>query len=305
MKKYHLTLLLVLLLVGLGVANFQVLRDLTDISTGLPVPVDNGRKDDGLTERPVVRIGVISRFAPNVTYTGYQPIMDYLNRLGTHRYELQLSTSYQDAVDRLLDGRVDASFLGSWIYGHIEAGDDLPPIAAPLNRDGLPDFQAVLVTRSDSDLESLSQLAGRRVALPSPQSWSGNWLNTNGLSSVNLTPADLDSLHHFDHHHTVVWQVLRGNFDAGVVKESVAEEYRSEGLRSVAFSPPIPGPPLVGRPDGDPAVFEEISRLLLALDPGIPADKHELESWSPEFSYGFTAVDRRQYRDAFLQEVPE
>jgi len=302
MKRILLPILLVTLVVLVGVANFLVLEDLTDISTKItPLPTRHIIGDD-LSHRPLVRIGVVSRFAPNVIYAGYQPIMDYLNHEGTRRYELQLSTSYQDAVDRLRQGKVDASFLGAWIFGHLESGEDLLSIAAPLNEQGRSEFHAVLVTRTASDLTSVSQLAGRKVALPSSQSWSGNWLQTNGLSDVGLSVADLDSIHHFDHHQTVVWQILRGNFDAGVVKESVAAEYRSEGLRTVAVSQAIPGPPLIGRRGVDPNVLVEISRLLLALDPDQPADRRVLESWTHEFSFGFTAVDRRHYQDAFQPE---
>ena len=302
MKRILLPIIIVTLVALVGVANFLVLEDLTDISTkSTPSTVGPAARND-LSGRPLVRIGVVSRFAPNVIYAGYQPIMDYLNHEGTRRYELQLSTSYQDAVDRLRQGKVDASFLGAWICGHLESGEDLLPIAAPLNEQGRSEFHAVLVTRAASDLTSLSQLAGRKVALPSPLSWSGNWLQTNGLADVGLAVADLDSIHHFDHHQTVVWQILRGNFDAGVVKESVAAKFRSEGLRTVTVSQAIPGPPLVGRRGADPDVLEEISRLLLALDPDQPADRRLLESWTHEFSFGFTAVDRRHYQDAFQQE---
>jgi len=302
MKRILLPIIFVVLLALVGVTNYLVLEDLTDISTRTtPLPTSPTTVND-LSNRPLVRIGVVSRFAPNVTYAGYQPIMDYLNHEGTRRYELQLSTSYQDAVNRLREGKVDASFLGAWIFGHLESAKDLLSIAAPLNENGHSEFHAVLVTREASDLTSLSQLAGLKVALPSPQSWSGNWLQTNGLADAGLSVADLDSIHHFDHHQTVVWQILRGNFDAGVVKESVAAEYRSEGLRTVTVSQAIPGPPLVGRRGVDPDILVEISSLLLALDPDLPADRRVLESWTHEFSFGFTAVDRRHYHDAFQPE---
>ncbi len=302
MKRILLPILLVALVALVGVTNYLVLEDLTDISTKIvPLPTSPTTGND-LANRSLVRIGVVSRFAPNVIYAGYQPIMDYLNHEGTHRYELQLSTSYQDAVNRLREGKVDASFLGAWIFGHLESNEDLLSIAAPLNENGRSEFHAVLVTSEASDLTSTSQLAGLKVALPSPQSWSGNWLQTNGLTDAGLSVADLDSIHHFDHHQTVVWQILRGNFDAGVVKESVAAEYRNEGLRTVAVSQAIPGPPLVGRRGVDPDVLVEISRLLLALDPDQPADRRVLDSWTHEFSFGFTAVDRRHYHDAFQSE---
>jgi phosphonate transport system substrate-binding protein len=250
-----------------------------------------------------VYIGVISRFAPNVIFNGYQPIMDYLNRNGTRHYALKLSTSYQDAVEDLRQGEVAASFLGAWIYAHLDADKDLVPLAAPLNASGRSDFHAILVTRPDTGIESVGDLAGRSVALPSADSWSGNWLQSAGLPAVGLSAADLDTIRHFDHHQTVVWQVLRGRFDAGVVKESVAERYRSEGLVAIAHSEPIPGPPLVGNRLGRREVLDEIAELLLRLDPAVPADRAVLDTWSNEFSDGFTVVDAARYHDAFRPGV--
>jgi len=301
MKRFLLPALLGALVLAAGLVNLLILEDLVDIGTGDPAIPPGPETLDETAPRPLVRIGVVSRFAPNVIYNGYQPIMEYLEREGFYRYELQLSTSYQDAVDRL-EGRVDASFLGAWIYSHLVADENLVPILAPLNAQGRSEFHAVLVTSAESDMHSLSDLRNLRVALPSPQSFSGNWLQSNGLKESGLTPADLDTLHHFAHHPTVVWQVLRGNFDAGVVKESVAAKYADEGLRRVAVSQAIPGPPLVGRRDVPPAVMAEIKSLLLALDRDQPDDRRVLDSWTPEFSHGFTAVDRDDYRHAFSPE---
>ena len=302
MKRFQLPALLGILVLVAGLVNLLILEDLADIRTGGLVLPPNPEFPDEPADRPIVRIGVVSRFAPNVIFNEYQPIMEYLEQEGFFRYELQLSSSYQDAVDRLREGRVDASFLGAWIYSDLADDEDLVPILAPLNEQGRSEFHAVLVTRADSGLLAMADLEGRRVALPSPQSFSGNWLQSNGLKEAGLVPADLDTLHHFAHHPTVVWQVLRGDFDAGVVKESVAAKFAGEGLRRVAVSQAIPGPPLVGGRNLNPDVLAEINRLLLALAPATPADRRVLDSWTPEFSHGFTAVDRDDYRDAFRPE---
>jgi len=288
-----------LAVVALGVASWWVLLDLSNIATPDSVQISVATELQEIEDRPLVRIGVISRFAPNVIYAGYQPIMDYLNREGSYHYELKLSTSYLDAVEHLRRGEVVASFLGAWIYAHLGPETTLIPVAAPLNARGRSEFHAVLVTRTDSPVHSIADLRDRKVALPSAQAWSGNWLQTAALARFGLSPADLDSLHHYDHHHTVAWQVLRGHFDAGVVKESVAAKYGNEGLRSVARSTSIPGPPLVGCDAGPAGALEEIGELLLKLDPDNPQDRFLLDSWTREFSYGFTAVDRQQYLDAF------
>lgn len=301
MQRIQRPLLLGLLMVAAIVANLLVLEDLADIRTA-PHASDVGPANDANDDRPVVKVGVVSRFAPSVIYRGYQPIMEHLSRKGSFRYELELSTSYQDAVDRLRDGRVQVSFLGAWIFSHVPSADNLVPILAPLNADGRSEFHAVLIARPDRGLRSIADLRGLRVALPSPQSYSGNWLQSRGLEEAGLTPADLDTIQHFAHHPTVVWQVLRGDFDAGVVKESVAASYADEGLARIAVSRAIPGPPLVGRRDADPRILDEIRSLLLDLDPQDPRDRVVLDSWTPEFSHGFTAVEMEDYRHAFDRE---
>ncbi len=287
------------MLIGLVAISVLVLVDLTDIETHRGRLPSTATMPAGEDPRPVERIGVVSRFAPNVTFGGYQPIMDYLNRHASRRYELELSTSYLDAVDDLREGEVTASFLGAWIFGHLYSDLDLVPLAAPLNSRGKSEFRAILVTRPDAGIASVADLRGRKVALPSPQSWSGNWLQVAALPAAGMSAADLDSIHHFDHHQTVVWEVLQGNFDAGVVKESVAERFRSEGLVYALRSSPIPGPPLVGRGSGPHAALDEITELLLALDADDPADREVLDSWSSEFAHGFTRVAASRYRDAF------
>lgn len=289
-------LLTVAFTAALLAASAFVLAELSDIS-GEPEdwhPAAGAVLRDG---EPPIRIGVVSRFAPNVIFAVYQPLIDHLNRQGARRYELKLSGSYLEAVEDLRAGRVTASFLGAWIYGRLADDPAFLPLVAPLNTDGVPSFRSVLVAGPGADVRDACGLVGRRVALPSPQSWSGNWLQATALPGCGLRPADLDSLHHFDHHQTVAREVLRGAFDAGVVKQTVYEKYREQGLRAVQWSEPIPGPPLVAAAAAPAAVRDAIRDALLALRPA--ADPPDASAWSQEFRHGFTAVDAGQYRRAF------
>ncbi len=299
MKHTRPNFVVILLVTILAAANWYILTDLLDIRSQ-PVPSATTQTVAVSTaDTEPIRIGVISRFAPNLTFTGYQPVMDYLNANSKYHFELRLSTSYQDAVDKLVQREVTASFLGTWLYRHLAATTDLIPLVAPRNAEGQSHFHAVLVTRDDSPVHSLQDLAGVRVALPSTESWSGNWLQIAGLPSVGLTVADLDSVRHFNHHQTVVWEVLRGHFAAGVVKESVANHYRREGLRTVMLSPAIPGPPLVAHRNGPPEVLATLTRLLLQLEPSAPHDQAILAGWTPEFAYGFLPAQAANYTQIF------
>jgi len=280
--------------------NAAIHADLMDIRReNAPLPTIQAEGPAPADSSQVVRVGVVSRFAPNIIYRLYQPIMDYCNAHSARRHQLSLSVSYSDAARRLRTGEDEASFLGALMCSRLPRDSELEPVLIPLNADGGSEFHVALIVKEGSPIRSVADLAGRRVALPSQKSFSGMWLQRAGLAAANLKPSDLDTLQHFKHHETVVWQVLRGEFDAGVVKESLARRYRTRGLRVVTLSPAIPGPPLViNRRFRDEAV-DDLVRLLLALDAGNPADRRLMASWTQEFAYGFRAVDREEFLSLF------
>ena len=245
--------------------------------------------------RPVVRVGVISRYAPTLIYERYQPVMDYLSAAGTYQYELKLSTSYEDAAEQLRRGEVVASFFGTWIYARLGPHLGLEPVLAPRNEEGGTSFHAALIVAAASPLTRISELAGRRVALPSRSSYAGNWLSAEALPAAGLSLADLDSVHYFDYHQTVVHRVMDGQFDAGVVRETVARDFAGQGIRVIARSGPFPGPPLVVHAGNPHPAIAEMVRLLLALTPSQPADERLLGGWAKEFAQGFVAVKAGDY----------
>lgn len=286
------TALVLLGAVGLVGLNALVLSRLLDLGTPLPVRPSTVAQ---LDRRPVVRVGVISRYAPTLTYERYQPVMDFLSAQGSYRYELRLSATYEDAAEQLRRGEVVASFFGTWIYARLGPRLGLEPILAPRNEEGGTTFHAVLIVPPGSSLSSIADLAGRRVALPSRSSYAGNWLAAAALPGAGLSLADLDSVHHFDYHQTVVHRVLDGQFDAGVVREAVAQEFAGQGIRIIARSGPFPGAPLVVRAGNPDPAISEMKRLLLALDPRKAANAELTRDWAREFAQGFVAVDAATY----------
>ena len=253
-------------------------------------------------EKPVVYFGVISRYPPTLIYQGYQPLMDYLSEQTPYHFELKLSGSYQQTVEQLARGEVAAAFLGSYIYVLTRHRYGLQAILKPLNENFEPYFHSVLITRADSPIYRVPDLRHKKLALPSRQSFSGNWLLRYELSRFGLTPADLDSIHYFSHHHTVVYQVLKGNFDAGVVKDRVAREYLNRGIRICAFSSPVPGSPIVISRKSPPQVVAAIRDALLKVDVHREPYRQLVSRWDKEFAYGFVEASDSDY-DSILKII--
>ncbi len=241
-----------------------------------------------------IAVGVISRYTPTTIYQGYQPMMDYLTEATPYRFDLKLGRTYWETVELLASGKVEVAFLGRKVYLQARDKYGLQAILKPLNDDYQPQFQDAVITRTESRIRSLADLADCRVALPSQESFSGNWLRAEGFS-VGSGRHQLKEVRHFEHHHTVVYQVLRGNFDAGVVRESVAEEYDGRGIRIIARSQPVPGSPIVIGPRHDPSAIAAFKRALLAVDPRKPEFAERVAAWDTEFRHGFAAATDRDY----------
>ena len=144
-------------------------------------------------------------------------------------------------------------------------------------------------------MRSIDDLKGKRLALPSPLSFSGNWLLRYELKRHGLKVGDLDSVHYFGFHHTVIYQVLLGQFEAGAVKDRVADEFNGKGIRILASSEPIPGSPVIIRKDLDPAISRAIVEAMLKIDVRIPQYKALVREWDPEFAYGFAVAEDADY----------
>lgn len=286
-----LLLLIMAVLAGVSIALYVWTTDITE-------PFPRRANDPAVTPaspKPVLYIGVVSRYPPPVIYHGYQPIVDYLTERTPYHFELRPAGTYQDAVDMIVKGEATAAFLGTFIYLRAHDRSGVRAILKPLNENGEPSSRSVLITRTESPIWSVKDLAGKRLAMPSQDSFSGNWLPMAEFPRAGFTERTMPTVRHFSHHHSVVYQVLRGAFDAGVVKERVAREFMNRDIRIVLSSTPIPGSPLVVGKDCDTTVVREISLALLAIDVRRTVDRDLVAQWDQEFRFGFAPATESDF----------
>ncbi len=282
------------IVVVFGLIAFALYQYMLNISKPFP---DHAKADMPEMQAPkdTIKVGVISRFPSNILYQGYQPLMDYLSANTDYYFELKISRDYLNAVNLLTERTVDMAFLGSYIYTVARNTYDIKPILKPLNENREPFFKSSLIVREDSGIYSIADLKGKRLALPSEQSYSGNWLLGYGLQEYNLTSEEISEIAFFDHHHYVVYEVMRKNFDAGSVKDRVALEFRQRGLRIVAESVPVPGSPLVVSANANPHIVDLVRSVLVQIDPEKPEYQEIMKNWDREFMFGFTLAQASDY----------
>lgn len=254
----------------------------------------------------MIRFGVIPRYNPLVMYKRYQPIMDYLTAETPYRFELKISKDYPEAVRFLQQGVTQISSLGDVTFAEANLRYQAMPILKPLNKEGVPFYRSAIIVRNDSALRSITELKGKTMAFGSPHSTSGNLIPRYLLWDNKVRMQDLKSFTNLQHHDAVAKAILKGQFDAGAVKDVVAEKYKPHGLRILAWSKPIPAVPLVVRRDTPPEVVEAITRALLKLDRTTPRHKAIMKNWDDEFNNGFATARQQDYADIFrmIRAIP-
>jgi phosphonate transport system substrate-binding protein len=293
LRKEFLLSLLVFIVVGFA-ATFLFYKSAIDISTKTP---SHDKEENSVSENKkiTVYVGVISRYPPNIIFKGYQPIIDYLNQNDKYQFELKLSTSYSETVNQLVKGDVAIAFFGSLLYINAHERYGIIPILKPLNEDFKPFFKSVVFAKSSSNINSIKDLKGKRIALPSSESFSGNWLVKYELSKHNIIEKDIKEIKNFAYHQNVIYQVLNGEFDAGVVKDRVIKEYDNRKIKIIANSEPVPGSPIVAAINHDPEIIDAIKSLLLKIDLKQPKYQELVKSWDKEFIYGFVEANDSDY----------
>ena len=258
-----------------------------DISTIL-IPEDyESSMTMNIENKPIVNFGVISRYPPRRIYEGYQPIMDYLSKNSSFSFQLKLSNSYDETIQQLLDNEVQLAFLGTYIYYNAYQSYKLKCILKPFNEQGLPFLHTTIIAQKNSEIESITDLKGKKLALSSRQSLSANIILVI-LAKNKIFKRDLSKIQNFNHHTTVIQKVLKGEFNAGAVKNIIAEKHINNGLKIIFRSEHFPSGPITVSNQCDTTIINIVKSLLLKINVEETEYQNLVSNWDSEFKYGFT-----------------
>jgi len=247
-----------------------------------------------VTQSDTVLFGVIPKDNPRIIYEKFQPLMDYLTDKTPYNFELVLQKTYDDTVIALGEGRINMAFLGPLTYLHAKADYQVIPLLKGITEKGDPFYNSVIVTKKNSPFKQLSDLKGQSIAFASLKSTSGNLIPRYLLAENGIHLREIKDFNNFNYHDSVVKQVLKGIYDAGAVRESVAEKYIPQGLEIIAKSGPIPTGPLVISPLTSYTVVEMIKTVLLDMNK-TEQGQAVLKKIDLEYMGGFAEADDFDY----------
>lgn len=145
---------------------------------------------DWRTDLKVLRIGFLSSANPAGDLARLEPFRAYMEaRIGLP-IELVPATSYAALIDAEVTGRVPYAIHSATSFVTAEAMCScVEPIAAPTAFDGSRGFHSVLIARADSQITTMVDAKGARLALSAGDSIAGRLVPLKALAAEGIDPA--------------------------------------------------------------------------------------------------------------------
>ena len=141
-----------------------------------------------------------------------------------------------------------------------------------------------------SGIERPSQLRGRRFAFGDEKAL----LQRAAVASLGLDMGDFSAFAYLKHYDNIAKAVLAGDFDGGILKDSVADAFKDKGLVVIGSTAPLPAYVFAVHPSLPAATRKKLRQAFLALNKNPPARAAVLEALDSHYD-GFTPIDDKAY----------
>ena len=228
---------------------------------------------DAAQQPAPLRIGVHPYLPELFVKQRFMPLVEYLSRLLERPVVLSVSPDYRSHIQRIAAGELDLAYLGPASYVKlVDEFGPFPLIARQLVL-GEPLFNGVIFTHADTNIGSIKELRGHTFAFGDPSSTMSHLLPRYVLLQAGIGLDDLAGHDFVGNHQAVALAVLRGDFDAGAVKQEVFAAYRRRGLQLLALTPSVSEHLFVAARTMPDAQVEELRQLFYGLDNSAPGRK--------------------------------
>ncbi len=244
-----------------------------------------------------------------------EPVVAAMSRALGMKVVTFVAADYVGTVEALRGNKIDAAMLSpaAMVMAHRKA--NAKPILKTRYK-GKTSYFAVIFTRTESPIKSITDLKGRSFAFVDPGSTSGFVVPSLMMQKAGVKPnRDLKHVMNAGTHDAVLQAVLHGQAEAGAsfqkekgvwpLADSIKNPADLARLRVVAYSDPIPDQGIAVHPELDPALEKKVADFFVHLsdtaagrkmigrfyqvDAFVPAGEND---WKP-VEDAFTAIGRK------------
>ncbi len=168
---------------------------------------------------------------PSVYENVFSELMAHMAKITGKRVKWYGPESYAAQVEAMRSGRLHASGFaaGATVYGVNLAGFH-PAAMMGLKDGGFRGYKLWLITHKDSDIKTVKDLKGRKIAHVTPSSNSGNQAPRALFKSMGVVPdVDYEVIYSGKHDNSIMGVVNR-DYDAAPVASTVMQRMMERGM---------------------------------------------------------------------------
>lgn len=225
------------------------------------------------TNTSELQLGSVAMDVPTEMVKRLTPLTQYLTQKIGSTVSFRASPNLDSAVEDLGSNTTQIAYLTPAAYLEAREKYSVLPLVNPLNN-GKGSFTLMIVVADKSNIHTIADLRGKtfafgdKKAILQPAVVENSGIKLNEFASV-------DYLNHYDN---IAKAVLNGDFDAGILKDAVAEKYATKGLRIIYTSTPLPSYIFATNKNISPITFEKLKKAMLDLNKKSNENKEILSS---------------------------
>lgn len=236
-----------------------------------------------------IRFGSVAMDTPAAMHHRLTPLTEYLTRELGKPVVLKLSMDMKEAINAVVKGEVELTYLTPVAYLRAHALGNSQLIAKTVTH-GRGAFQLMIVVRDDSKIVSVDELAGKTFAFGDPAAL----LQKAIVVGAGVPLQKLGKQEFIGHYDNIARAVMRGFYDAGILKDTTALKWLGKGLRVIYTSPQLPPYNITASARVDKLLLEKMQRAFLKLDIRNPEHAAVIRALDGDYD-GFAATNDSEY----------
>ena len=225
-------------------------------------------------EENVLRLGIIPFESSDELLKNISPMINIISKGLNMEVRPFVATDYSGVIEAFRAKKIDVAFLApaAYVLGKKEANIK---VILKSHRHGNPFFYGVFITRSDSGINSIKDLKGKKFAFGDPISTSGHIFPKMELLKNGINPeTDFENVIFAGSHDATVLAVFHKKVDAGATYSDDIDGKKGSWVRylkpnelsqiKIIGKPmPIPADNICVRSDLDPEITKKLAKTMI------------------------------------------
>ncbi len=233
--------------------------------------------------------GSVAMDTPAVMHKRLKPLTKYLSKRLNKRVILKLSPNMGAAINEAAKGMVDIAYLTPVAYLRAHEKGNAQLIVKTVTK-GKASFKLVIVVKENSPIKTVQDLQGKSFAFGDKRAL----LQRATIVGAGIKLSQFKEYRFIGHYDNIARAVMNNDFDAGILKDTMAYKWQGKGLRILYASPALPPYNIVASKNVSKEMLKELKQIFLSLDKNNPDHLKVIKAIDKKYD-GFAATSDAEY----------